>query len=96
MHGLRVIDGGGHYSFDLVGFYDLFLPSLFNLEEEKKLILCKEKKFFTCWKLFVREKNSFLTHFSPPPPRKERLVISHSYHIISASLSLPNISYPNK
>ena len=24
MHGLRVIDGGGHYSFDLVGFYDLF------------------------------------------------------------------------
>ena len=43
MHGLRVIDGGGHYSFDLVGFYDLFY--LHFLIWEKKLILCKEKNF---------------------------------------------------
>jgi len=58
MHGLRVIDGGGHYSFDLVGFYDLFYHHF--LIWKKKLILCKEKKiFFTCWKLFVREKTVF-------------------------------------
>jgi len=69
MHGLRVIDGGGHYSFDLVGFYDLFYRHF--LIWKKKLILCKEKKFFTCWKLFVREKKQFFnSYFSPPPPEK--------------------------
>ena len=45
MHGLRVIDGGGHYSFDLVGFYDLFYHH-FLIWKKKKLILCKEKKNF--------------------------------------------------
>jgi hypothetical protein len=64
MHGLRVIDGGGHYSFDLVGFYDLFYRHFLIW---KKNSFCV-KKNFTFWKLFVREKNSFLTQISPPPP----------------------------
>jgi len=70
MHGLRVIDGGGHYSFDLVGFYDLFYRHF--LIWKKKLILCKEKIFFFFYLLetFCSGKNSFLTHISPPPPQK--------------------------
>ena len=57
MHGLRVIDGGGHYSFDLVGFYDLFYRHF--LIWKKNSFCVKKKKFFTCWKLFVREKKQF-------------------------------------
>ena len=55
MHGLRVIDGGGHYSFDLVGFYDLFYRH-FLIWKKTHFVL---KKIFTFWKLFVREKTVF-------------------------------------
>ena len=56
MHGLRVIDGGGHYSFDLVGFYDLFYHHF--LIWEKKLILCKEKKIFYLLETFCSGKKT--------------------------------------
>ena len=85
MHGLRVIDGGGHYSFDLVGFYDLFYRHFLIWKNS----FCVKKKKFTFLGTFCSGKNSFLTHISPPPPRKERLVISHSYHVLLAGLSPP-------
>ena len=78
MHCLRVIDGGGHYSFDLVGFYDLFYRHFLIW---KKNSFCVKKIFFYFLETFCSGKNSFLTHISPPPPRKERLVTSHGYHV---------------
>ena len=67
MHGLRVIDGGGHYSFDLVGFYDLFYRHFLIW---KKNSFCVKKKNFYLLETFCSGKKQFLTHFSPPPQKR--------------------------
>ena len=76
MHGLRVIDGGGHYSFDLVGFYDLFYRHFLIW---KKNSFCVKK--ILLFGNFLFGKKQFFNSYFSPPPRKERLVILHRYHV---------------
>jgi len=67
MHGLRVIDGGGHYSFDLVGFYDIFYRH-FLIWKKNHFVLKK----FTFSEAFGSGKKTvfYLIFLSPPPPEK--------------------------